>query len=343
MKSSNRSLPALIVHGGAGARAPSLDRMAHRQGILKAARYGVEILQQGGLALDAVTSVVKALEDDPLFNAGYGSVLTAEGTVEMDAALMTFTPAAAAMTAGPRSRNHADESMKSTGAAGTSGPRPALAARAGGAVAAVSRVRNPILLARAVMEMTPHLLMTGAGAERLARRARLRLCRPSDLITERARARWRAALDRRLVQVSYGSEYGTVGAVAVDSQGRIAAATSTGGVTGKMAGRIGDSAIIGAGVFASEAGGSSATGQGEAIIQSALCREAVSRVARSGALAAAQRAVAVLARTTSGEAGVIVLDRRGRFGYAHNAESMQVALYDVSGGLRQLWVEPMRS
>lgn len=327
MKSAKRSRVALIVHGGAGARAPSRDRLAHRQGVLKAARCGVKILDQGGLAIDAVVAVVKALENAPLFNAGYGSVLTEEGSVEMDAALMNFTPADAAIPA-----NTTIKRGRRQRRAGT---------LTGGAVAAVSRVRNPILLARAVMELTPHLLMTGAGAQRLARRAQLEICRPSDLITRGARARRRASLDGRCVRGS-ACEYGTVGAVALDSQGRIAAATSTGGVEGKMVGRVGDSAIIGAGVFVGEAGGSSATGQGEAIIRSALCREAVAYVSRSSAPAAARRAVATLAKTTCGEAGLILLDRRGGFGYAHNTGSMQIALFDHAGGLRQLWIEPMR-
>jgi beta-aspartyl-peptidase (threonine type) len=195
-------------------------------------------------------------------------------------------------------------------------------------------VRNPILLARAVMEHTPHILMAGAGAERLARRAGLALCRPEDLVTPRARARWRAAMERR---------FGTVGAVARDVHGVLAAATSTGGVSGKMSGRVGDSAIIGAGTFADAPGAASATGQGEAIMKAALCREAVMALRRGEPRAVAERAIADLTALTGGQAGVILVDRRGRLGYAHNAEVMDVATFDAAGGFEYRWAAPLKS
>ncbi|MBI3759958.1 MAG: isoaspartyl peptidase/L-asparaginase, partial [Deltaproteobacteria bacterium] len=132
----------------------------------------------------------------------------------------------------------------------------------------------------------------------------------------------------------------TVGAVAVDSRGDIAAATSTGGVSGKLPGRIGDSAIVGAGLFASASGGASATGEGEAIMRVALCREAVVGLARVSSQAAAERAIAILVEATSAHAGVIVVNARGVLGYAHNAEVMEVAMFDAVDGVRHRVTEP---
>jgi L-asparaginase / beta-aspartyl-peptidase len=290
--------------------------------MLAAVQAGARILRAGGSALDAVIATVRALEDHPLFNAGLGSLLTVEGTVEMDASVMVAVPP-------PRRRGAA-----ATGSHGARrGPRPCAELRAG-AVAVITRVRNPILLARAVMEHTPHILMAGAGAERLARRAALTLCRPEDLVTPRARARWRASMERR---------FGTVGAVALDAHGVLAAATSTGGVSGKMPGRVGDSAIIGAGTFADAPGAASATGQGEAIMKAALCREAVMALRRGEPRAVAERAIAELAALTGGQAGVILVDRHGRLGYAHNAEVMDVATFDAAGGFEYRWAAPLKS
>ena len=290
--------------------------------MLAAVQAGARVLRGGGSALDAVIATVRALEDHPLFNAGLGSLLTVEGTVEMDASVMVAVP--------PQ-RRRGTAATSSRGAARGARPRAELRA---GAVAIVTRVRNPILLARAVMEHTPHILMAGAGAERLARSAGLALCRPEDLVTPRARARWRAAMERR---------FGTVGAVARDVHGVLAAATSTGGVSGKMSGRVGDSAIIGAGTFADAPGAASATGQGEAIMKAALCREAVMALRRGGPRAVAERAIAELAALTGGQAGVILVDRHGRLGYAHNAEVMDVATFDAAGGFEYRWAAPLKS
>jgi isoaspartyl peptidase/L-asparaginase-like protein (Ntn-hydrolase superfamily) len=332
-------MPALIAHGGAGGRAPAADRASRRHGILDAVQRGAEILRGGGSALDAVVATVVALEDDPLFNAGYGSVLTTAGRVEMDAAVMTATrphphydPAAIV--------NHARWAIAPPKPARA--PADAVEVQAGG-VALVSRVRNPIVLARAVMERTPHMLLGGAGAERLAREAGLRLCRPADLVSQRARERWlasRGELD--VVSPPRDSDaHGTVGAVALDSRGDLAAATSTGGVSGKLPGRIGDSAIVGAGVFASAVGGASATGEGEAIMRVALCRETVAALPRLRAQAAAERAIAMIADKTDAHAGVIVVDSSGRLGYAHNAEVMEMALFHPIDGFLHRVVEPL--
>jgi beta-aspartyl-peptidase (threonine type) len=309
-----RISPALVAHGGAGSRGPADERPERRRGLLTALRSGAEILRAGGSAVDAVQITVVELEDHPLFNAGTGSVLTTAGTVEMDASLMVVEPA------------------KNNGQVQTSA----------GAVAAVSRVRNPLMLARAVMEETPHVMLAGSGAHNFARRAGIALCRNEELVTPRSRARWRM----RQARLHSGSvkleEHGTVGAVAIDSSGRIAAATSTGGVPGKIPGRVGDSAIIGAGTFAAAAGGASATGHGEAIILAALCREAIAALSDAAPAAAARRVIAELLTPLQAEAGIILIDRKSRIGIAHNSGAMQVATYD-SFGIRHFWVEPFKS
>jgi L-asparaginase / beta-aspartyl-peptidase len=158
-----RTSPALIAHGGAGARGAAADRAERRHALLAAVRRGADLLREGGSALDAVQVTVVELEDDPRFNAGTGSVLTSLGTVEMDASVMVME------------RGHGGEARISAGA-----------------VAAVSRVKNPLMLARAVMEETPHVMLAGSGAHRFARRAGIQLCRGEDLITARARERWSA-------------------------------------------------------------------------------------------------------------------------------------------------------
>jgi len=313
--------PSLIAHGGAGGRAPLAERPARRRGLLAAVARGAEVLRNGGAALDAVIATVVALEDDPLFNAGYGSVLTTEGRVEMDAAVMVADRKSAGVTApggSPETGTHL--------------------LRAGGVVL-VSRVRNPILAARAVMDRTPHVLLGGVAAERLARKAGLRMCRPEQLISQRARERWLALMEaRRAAAIADG--HGTVGAVAVDAHGCLAAATSTGGVAGKMPGRIGDSAIIGAGLFANALGAASATGAGEAIMKVALCREAVVALGRGRPDDAARRAISAMYTQTRGEAGIVLVDAHGRFGYAHNAHAMEIAMFDTLG-VRYLLADPL--
>ncbi len=297
--------PVLIIHGGAGMRAPAQERPARRRAMLDAVGRGRAVLEGDGSALDAVCEAIVAMENDPLFNAGYGSALNADGEVEMDASVMVVPFAAA-----------------SSDADGAS-PRVIGA----GAVAGVRRVRNPVLAARVVMTQTPHVLMIAAAAERVASRAGIILCRPEDLITTRARTRWQTYVGR-------ASEHGTVGAAALDLDGQLAAATSTGGITGKMAGRVGDSAIVGAGTFADRAGAASATGVGEAIMKATLCREAVRMLARTTPARAAAMAIKTMELTAGGEAGVIVVDKRGRVGWAHNAQAMDVATFTPMQGIR---------
>jgi len=251
----------------------------------------------------------------------------------MDASVMFAEPVTSEATAGGKrsARSHPGESDYSVSA---------------GAVAVVSRVRNPIMLARAVMEHSPHILMAGPGAENFARKVGIRLVRPEEMVTERARERWRARKQQSEMLDAQAAAraamgHGTVGAVAVDLDGAIAAATSTGGVPGKLFGRVGDSALIGAGTFAHAFGAASATGQGEAIILTALCREAVLALADASPQAVAREAILEMIDATGAEAGIILVDRRGRIGYAHNAASMQVAKYDPVGGLCHLWLEPI--
>ena len=309
--------PALIAHAGAGGRAPVSDRFERQRGLLAAVERGAGILRDGGSATDAVVSTVAALEDHSLFNAGFGSVLTLEGRVEMDAGIMVAEEQGAPAHSSTPQRKQSRTKV-----------------RAGGVVL-VSRVANPILLARFVMDRTPHMLIGGVAAERLARRTGIRTCRPEQLVTERIRNRWLAGVQTRGNALG---PYGTVGAAALDRNGNLAAATSTGGVWGKMPGRIGDSAILGAGLYAAGIGAASATGTGEAIMKAGLCREAV-ELLRLPPQQAAERAIDSFHAATGGEAGVIIVDLRGRYGYAQNAQAMEIALLD-HGEIRHIVVGP---
>lgn len=277
-------MPALIVHGGAGAEtADGRDEL--RQGMRDAALAGWQVLAANGRALDAVEAAVRFLEDHPRFNAGLGSVLTTAGTVEMDASIME------------------GDSLRC------------------GAVAAVSRIANPITLARAILEDGRHVLLAADGALAFARAAGLPECPPEALITERQRQRWR----ERGAPATVGA--GTVGAVALDRDGTIAAATSTGGVAGKLPGRVGDSALIGAGTYAdSTIGGVSCTGSGEAVIRVALGWRALDFLKEADDPDyAAKVAVDLLVEEGRGQGGLILLDWRGRPGFAHSTPLMPVA------------------
>lgn len=267
-------LPAILVHGGAGRRARSLKRIS--AGCRDAAAAGWDILHRGGTALDAVQVAVATLEDDPLFNAGTGSVLNADGRVEMDAAIMDGSTLRA------------------------------------GAVAAVSRIRNPVILARRILDEGRHVLLVGAGATDYARQIGMRRCSERALVVGRELKRWQQS-------------QGTVGAVAVDFDGKVAAATSTGGLSGKLPGRVGDSPLIGCGTYADSWGAASCTGAGEAIIRVVLGKSAVDLLRRHiHPRVAARRVISALQRDTGAEGGVILVDRRGLLGCAHNASSMPV-------------------
>jgi beta-aspartyl-peptidase (threonine type) len=275
--------PAIIVHGGAG---PIRDQSlpARLEGCRDAALAGWKILNSGGSALDAAEEAVVALEDNPLFNAGTGSTLTRLGQVEMDAAIME------------------GRSLRC------------------GAVGAVSGIKNPIRLARRIMEDGRHVMLSGEGALVFAREIGLPECSPRKLITERERKRWE-------------SKHGTVGCVAYDSKGRLAVATSTGGIFDKLPGRIGDSPLIGCGTYADDWGAASCTGHGEAIIRLVLAKSAVEYLSEgSEAQTAARAAVAALEdKRVRGAGGIILIDRLGNIGYARNTTHMPVC-YIHEGG-----------
>lgn len=273
---------AIVVHGGAG-RWRTEHQPAALEGVASAAAQGWRVLEAGGSALDAVTAAVVVLEDDPAFNAGTGSVLNALGEAEMDASVMAGDTLAT------------------------------------GGVACVSRVRNPVLVARRVMEATDCVLLAGPAATTFAREQGFG---DHDPVTAAAREAWAAA--RRSHQEDFGNDGGeTVGAVALDLAGRLAAATSTGGRELKRPGRVGDSPIPGAGNIASARAAVSATGWGEQMLRFGTARVIADRIAAGSA---AQRAVEEVlqemqARFTA-PIGAIALDRHGEPGIAHGTPAM---------------------
>lgn len=278
----------IAVHGGCGNPAAGVvrDEDAYHRGIEDALAAGSAVLEGGGSALDAVQAAVESLEDCPLFNAGRGSVLTSEGVVEMDASLMSG----------------ADLRV--------------------GAVAAVTGVRHPVALARVVMESTPHVLLAGPGAERLAVSQELERCDPDWFVTDRQRDRWMAAK-------------GTVGAVALDADGHLAAATSTGGVRGQLPGRVGDSPLIGSGTFADDSVCAlSTTGDGELIVRAMLAAEvaALMRHAGLGLEEACARALRDRVAPLRGDAGLIALDPTGNVAMPANTTVMHRGVARNGGG-----------
>jgi L-asparaginase / beta-aspartyl-peptidase len=276
--------PVIAIHGGAGVM--RRDRPGEQQrAVLKRA---LEAAYAQKTALDAVTAAVVVLEDSPLFNAGRGSCFNADGEIEMDASVME------------------GEALRA------------------GAVAAVRRIRNPVLAARLVMEKTRHVLLAGDGAERFAREHGLALEEAAYFATEKRLS----ALKRNLKY-----HHGTVGAVALDTDGNLAAATSTGGYTGKLPGRIGDSPLIGAGNYAdNRACAVSGTGLGEAFIRAAVAYDVAARMRyRKDPLPrAAAGALANVARL-GGDGGLIAVDRRGNVAMPFNSEGMYRAAIDRAG------------
>jgi len=273
---------SIVVHGGAGREDDPGGREARRAGVRRATGAGWDVLARGGNALDAVVAATVVLEDDPAFNAGRGSVLTDEGTIEMDASLMDGGSLAA------------------------------------GAVAVVTRLRNPILGARAVLEAGREVLLVGERACDVAARAGVPLVDPCSLVTDETRRRW---IERR------ASRGDTVGAVARDAHGHVAAATSTGGTTGKRAGRVGDSALIGAGTYADDRlGAVSCTGPGEVLIRLSVARLALSHLAASGEPHRACRLVLdELCARLGALAGLVAVDPSGAIGFHCTTETMLVA------------------
>ena len=285
--------PSLIVHGGAW-DIPDEAVEACKEGCLRALHAGWAVLANGGHALDAVEAAITVLEDDPVFDAGYGSHLNLDGFVECDAIVMD----AATLKAG--------------------------------SVAGLRRIKNPIQAARAVLEKSAHMMLIGEGAEKFAFEQGIPLCDPLDLISAAEREAWeRCRVDSHAAEHHRGHEQGTVGAVALDDQGRLFAATSTGGTCCKLPGRVGDSPLIGCGCYADgETGAVSSTGYGEAIMRVVLAKTACDflRPAASTPARAAQAAMQLLAKRGRGTGGLILLDKNGNPGCAFNTPRMAYAL-----------------
>jgi len=289
----------LVIHGGAGTinrkNMTEEREREYRAALEQALRTGQAVLAKGGSSLDAVEATVRFMEDSPLFNAGKGAVFTHEGKNELDAAIMEG------------------------------------ATRKAGSVAGVTIIKNPITAARAVMEKSKHVMMAGRGAELFATKMGLDIVDPSYFWTER---RWKALQEELLKEqqpqaslaVEDENRFGTVGAVALDKSGNLAAATSTGGTTNKQYGRIGDSPIIGAGTFAdNESCAVSATGAGEFFIRWSVAHE-ISALMRYKGLSVQQAADQVvnkiLKAVPGAEGGVIALDAKGNFAMPFNSEGM---------------------
>jgi beta-aspartyl-peptidase (threonine type) len=296
-----------VVHGGAGtierSRMTPEREAAYRAKLSEALLAGFEVLRRGGGGLDAVVSAITLLEDSPLFNAGKGAVFTAEGTNELDSSIMD------------------GKTLKA------------------GAVAGLKRVRNPILLARLVMEQSPHVMMTGEGAETFARQKGVELVDPKYFFTEE---RWQQLQRRKDEEEKKKAEppkksrreredllledkkFGTVGAVCLDRAGNLAAGTSTGGMTYKRFGRVGDSPIIGAGTYASnESCAVSCTGDGEFFIRAVVAHD-IAALMQYGGKSLREAAAAVLEKVgrLGGGGGLIAIDRRGNFAMPFNTSGL---------------------
>ena len=296
---------SIAIHGGAGTMAP--DRMGeaqqadYRAALAAALDAGSAVLASGGSALDAVEAVIVVLEDDPKFNAGRGAVFSYNGVNELDASIMDGRD------------------------------------RSAGAVTGVTHVKNPIRLARAVMEHSPHVFLSGAGAEEFARGQDIEMVDPDWFATPE---RWRQLQELKAKNLGWFDvdlKYGTVGAVAVDQQGHLAAATSTGGLTGKRWGRIGDSPVIGAGNYADDrACAVSATGAGEFFIRAGVAHEICTRMRLLGETAqAAADAVIAEVGALGGDGGVIVAAPDGSTAFSFSTPGMYRGRAD-STGLREV-------
>ena len=293
---STAPTPLLVIHGGAGVQRKGLSRgeeVQARAALRAALLQGHAELKAGRPALAAVTRAITVLEDDPTFNAGRGAVFTHDGRNELDAALMDG------------------------------------ASQRAGAVAGVQRVRNPILLAQAVMEHSAHVMMVGQGAEEFAAEQGITLVDPSWFRTEK---RWRqlqrtqqeARTGQAHADLETARHFGTVGALALDAQGHLAAGTSTGGMTNKRYNRVGDAPIIGAGTWADAGCAVSGTGWGEYYIRTAAAHEICARVRLSGASAeqAGRDVINTMIPAMGGDGGAIVLTAKGEIGLPFNTEGM---------------------
>jgi beta-aspartyl-peptidase (threonine type) len=315
-KHSNQPMKyAIALHGGAGADPSQFtdEQNAKRYASLEQAlKIGIKILESGGTALDAVEQVVVFLEDDPQFNAGVGAVFNAAGSHELDAAIM-------------------DGRKKDCGA-----------------VAGVSHIKNPILLARQVMVNTPHVLLAGAGAEEFGKQRGLEWVEPTHFDTPDRRAAWervRQEQDQqplarhfRAERGDVGDYFGTVGCVALDSQGNLAAATSTGGMTNKKFGRVGDSPIVGAGTYADNATCAvSGTGTGEQFIRHNVAYDIAARM-KYLKVDVQEAAKAVVHQTLNpDDGGVIAVSHTGQIAYEFNSLAMGGAAADSNGQYKIYW------
>lgn len=300
---------AIVIHGGAGTfsrdnMTPELEQ-AHREVLAESLRAGHVILQSGGSALDAVEAAIVVLEDSPLFNAGRGSVFTHEETIEMDAAVMH-------------------------GGLGSAG-----------AVAAVTTIKNPVRAARAVMEKSAHVLLGGAGAEAFAKYAGCEMVDPTYFETEFRRAQLRKIQDQQKTLLDHDGggpdkKFGTVGAVALDKNGDLAAATSTGGMTNKRYNRIGDTPLIGAGTYADNATCAvSCTGHGEFFIRNVVAYDVSALMKYKGETLeqAAHHVINEKLRAVNGQGGLIGIDQTGNITMPFNTAGMYRGAIRVDGSI----------
>ncbi|NDC40451.1 MAG: isoaspartyl peptidase/L-asparaginase [Chitinophagia bacterium] len=294
---------AIAIHGGAGTIQRSTMTAAlqaeYEAGLASALQAGYACLEHGGSALDAVTEAVTVLEDFPLFNAGRGSVFNHVGQHEMDAAIMEGNKLSA------------------------------------GAVTGVNGIKNPVQLARLVMEQTPHVLLSGSGAMEFARQQGIALLPDDYFYVAQRYQQWQEALQEGAVRLDHSErKFGTVGAVALDASGDLAAATSTGGMTNKQWGRVGDTPIIGAGTYArNNTCAVSCTGHGEVFMKAVVAHEIASLMAYGG-LGVAEAAEKVVMDTLvkmGGEGGVIALDAQGNIVMPFNSEGMYRACRNSLG------------
>lgn len=278
---------AIVVHGGAGT-IPPLSAERAQAGCKQAALIGGYMLRAGCSALDTAEVTVRLLEDNPCYNAGTGASLTSDGKIELDAGIMD---------------GHTLQV---------------------GAVAAVELIKNPIALARKILE-SPHALLVGIGAQQFAQEQGMPLCKIEDLRTERQYERWQKRMQKHTAQEP-PEKHGTVGAVALDHTGRLAAATSTGGMPNKYPGRVGDSPLVGCGFYADDNAAISCTGYGEDFIRLLIAARAADFVARgNSAHDAAEATIAVLTAKASRTGGLIIVDRLGNVGFAWNSPNMVYA------------------
>lgn len=297
--------PVIAIHGGAGTilpeqLTPELEKK-YRAGLELALKSGYEILKNGGTSLDAVQAAVIVLEDDPLFNAGRGAVLTHEGKCEMDASIMDGTT------------------------------------RRAGAVAGIHGIKNPVVLARMVMEKSEHVMLVGKGAEDFARANRLIFKNEEYFLTEQRRQQWLSVKDTDSTIMDHTGnkekKFGTVGAVAIDSKGNLAASTSTGGMTNKRWGRVGDTPIIGSGTFADDTVAISCTGHGEFYIKRVVAHEisALMRYKGLSLQAACDEVVFNQLKPDGGEGGLIAIDKKGNCTLSFNTPGMYRGVIDADG------------